>query len=380
MRIGFLCSEYPPEPHGGIGSLVHDLAEGLVARGAHVVVAGYGSSDSITNGAVTVHRFARPKARFSKPLTALEERLYIAQEFRRIASEERLQLVEVPDYRGEGAFLKVDCPILCRYHGSATALSRLRGAKSSRLTRYLEGRGIRRAKFRVAASSFIDRETRRFFPQIPAADAVIPNFIDTEMFRPADGVARDGDRILFVGHVSPNKGIDLLFRALPIIFREHPAAHLIIAGKDTNTGAGQASYTGELLGMLDEGSRARVTFLGRVDRSALPRIYSESAVLAMPGDAEAFGIVALEAMACGCALVSGLHGGPAEFIRAGVTGLTADSASAEQYAAAILRLLSDGALRESISQGARADVCTRFSREAVLSLNEDFYRKVLAAK
>jgi len=95
-----------------------------------------------------------------------------------------------------------------------------------------------------------------------------------------------------------------------------------------------------------------VTFLGAQDQDTLPYYYSAAEMVVMPSDYESFGMVALEAMACGTPVIASDVGGLASLVRHGQTGYRVPARDAEALAAKIVRLLTDEGLRRRMGQRA----------------------------
>lgn len=184
-----------------------------------------------------------------------------------------------------------------------------------------------------------------------------------------------GPRVLFfVGRHVYYKGIDHLIRAMKDV-----DAHLVI-------GSG-----GPLTGELRELTRtlalsSRVSFVGRITDEDLPCFYHASDVFCLPSVArsEAFGIVQLEAMACGVPVVgSRLTTGVVYVNRDGVTGLTVPPADSAALAQALNRLLDDDGLRRKLGEQARERVHREFTHEInarrILQLYAELLTKQAAA-
>ena len=192
----------------------------------------------------------------------------------------------------------------------------------------------------------------------PSKILVLPNGVDTERFHvrapAADAAARfgvAGRRVLLsVGRLVPRKGMDHLVQAMDVVTRTHPEVHLLIAG--------EGSLRATLAEMINtRGLASSVTLLGAVTDEALAELYALADIFALPnrqmpdGDTEGFGLVFLEANACGKPVIAGRSGGAMDAVADGVNGLTVDGADVSAIAAAIIRLLDDRALCESLAQG-----------------------------
>lgn len=212
----------------------------------------------------------------------------------------------------------------------------------------------------VAISQSTKREIVRLGLN-PDRIAVIPPSVDTQRFHPQiDGsqvVTRhrlQGKRvILTVARLVERKGIDMVIRAMPKVFEAIPnVVYLVI---------GIGPYQGKLERLARElGLEGRVIFVGRVPDEELPYYYNTcdlfvlvSRTLADKGEIEGFGIVFLEAGACGKPVIGGRGGGTSEAIEEGVTGLLVDPLDVNEIANAIIRVLQDEELARRLGENGR---------------------------
>jgi phosphatidylinositol alpha-1,6-mannosyltransferase len=169
--------------------------------------------------------------------------------------------------------------------------------------------------------------------------------------------------VLGVSRLVPRKGFDVLLRAASEL---DPCVQVAIAG-----GGRQRPALDALVEKLQLGARARL--LGRVPDDALALLYGSADVFAMPCrdrwlglEAEGFGIVFLEAAACGVPVVAGRSGGSHEAVVDGVTGFVVDGRAADEVGDAVRRLLVDRELREHMGLAARDRAVTEFSYERLV--------------
>jgi glycosyltransferase involved in cell wall biosynthesis len=188
---------------------------------------------------------------------------------------------------------------------------------------------------------------------------------DPQRFAPDPECRRDG--VLFVGRLTPHKGIDRLIRALPA------GAALRIAGSAGHDQRPPERDYPVLLRRLAE-DRA-VTFLGPVPDAALPDLYRRAAVLALPSVdrtcygrhvpvSELLGLAVLEAMASGTPVVASRIGGLAEVVVDGETGFLVPPGDVEALGDRLARLLSDRRLAARLGANARDLVVQRFTWRA----------------
>jgi D-inositol-3-phosphate glycosyltransferase len=218
---------------------------------------------------------------------------------------------------------------------------------------------------RIVASNPVERADLVWHLQAdPGRITIIPCGVDTELFRPGD--AREararlgivGERILlFVGRLTPIKGVETLLRALALLASEaHPGdgVRLVVVGGER----GETADAGHLRRLARElGVDERVDFRGPQPQDVLPHYYRAADLCLMPSRYESFGMVALEAMACGVPVVASRVGGLAVTIQDGVTGLLVPEGDSEALVAGVRRLLDDESRRKAM--GAEAVECAR---------------------
>jgi D-inositol-3-phosphate glycosyltransferase len=178
----------------------------------------------------------------------------------------------------------------------------------------------------------------------PARIDVAHPGVDLDVFRPGDRAAAraklwlppDQDVVAFVGRIQPLKGPDVLLRAAAKL----PRVHVVVAGGPS--GSGRAAPDG-LVRLADElGISARVTFLPPQSREDLARLFRAVDLVAVPSYSESFGLVALEAQACGTPVVAAAVGGLPVAVRDAVSGTLVSGHDVDRWAQAIDEMLRLG--------------------------------------
>jgi len=210
--------------------------------------------------------------------------------------------------------------------------------------------------------------------------SVVPCGVDTTLFRP-DGPARRRDharrRLMSVGRLVPRKGVDTILQALVHL----PDAELCVAGGPPSAQLEEDPDAVDLLRLADRlGVADRVDFLGRVARPDLPALYrSADAVVCVPWY-EPFGIVPLEAMACGRPVVASAVGGLTDTVIDGVTGRHVPPRDPDALAAALEDLLADERLRRRMGRAGANRAQERYRWSRVASATVGVYADVLAGE
>ena len=183
---------------------------------------------------------------------------------------------------------------------------------------------------------------------------VVPCGVDTDLFRPGDPRAArtrlgldDRPTLLYVGRIAPIKGLATLLEAVDRLSARGRGVRLLVIGGDADEGIdGHEAYVRGLtcrLGLCDD-----VVFLGAQPQAALRDYYVAADLTIMPSYYESFGMVALEAMACGSPVVASRVGGLATTVRDGFTGFLVPEGDAGALAERIDSLLSDAPLRAKL--------------------------------
>jgi len=377
MKLCFICPEYPPEAHGGVGTFTQVLARALVRAGHDVRVIGLCESDRQSPGAeddqgVRVWRMDTSKQRFGWVVDRWAQYRTIREW---IASDE-VDLVDAPDFSGWYAgWPKLPVPLVQRAHGSATYFAHELGRQVGKTGNRLEICSYRRADAWASVSEHAGRVTRRLFNLPRGPDAVLYCPVDApETVPPFE--ARDHDSVVFTGTLTEKKGITPIIEAWPAIVEGHPAAKLHIFGKDQQRSDG-TSMREYLVNRLPEALRTTVHFHGHRPRRELMQMLRTSRVAVFPSFTETFGFAPAEAMACGCPTIyTKLSCGP-EIVRNGMDGLLVHPERRDEIAHAVLQLLGDRNLAARFAVAGRNRVLETFGLEKIVHQNEAFYDKVL---
>ena len=257
----------------------------------------------------------------------------------------------------------------------------------------IEREAVRESAAVVAASTIELAELRQLYRADPSRVAVIPCGVDPEVFKPVrqadarEALGRDQCErlVLFVGRIEQIKGIDVLLRALGLLFQRHPDLRsdvclLVVGGAlDPGDDAPETEKILELRRLVHEHRmESNVAFVGSRDQEQLALYYAAADVCAVPSLTESFGLVALEAMACGTPVVGTRVGGLQTLIEDGESGLLVPAGDDTALAEAIHAVLTDHRLRTHLSHGAR-ERAERFTWSRVGQRMTELYDKVLAA-
>ena len=377
MHICFLCNEYPPGLHGGIGSQFQVLGRGLAARGHQVTVLGVyrRRQDTIEEDrGVRVIRLAHtvvPKAGF------LMNGRRIRQALAEIERRNHIDLIDGTELSLAMVPRSWPAPKIIRMNGGHHFFAATLGKRPQPWRSWLERRSFACADHLCGVSRFVAETTRGLLDLGTRPIEILPIPIDTRMFQPRRDIPETPGLIVFVGTICEKKGVPQLLQAMSEVARAVPDAHLWLLGRDYKDENG-VGYLEQYRQLVPAAMQNRILFKGPIEHDELPDLLARAQVCVYPSHMEAQGIVNLEAMAMGKAVVSSLAGPGPEILQDGVSGLLCDPHDPASIAERIIRLMRDGELRRRIEGEARRWVVEQFSENVLIERNELFHLRCLA--
>jgi N-acetyl-alpha-D-glucosaminyl L-malate synthase BshA len=226
----------------------------------------------------------------------------------------------------------------------------------------------------TSISEYLQRRTVEVFG-VQNDIRVIKNFVNCEIYRPrqdkSSPLVPPGEKVLV--HLSNFRPVKRVLDCVRILaeVRKSVPAHLLMVGDGPDRGP--AEHLARDLGVY-----RNVSFLGKQDH--VERIIPLAHVLLMPSELEAFGLAALEAMACGVPPVATRAGGVPELITDGVDGFLELPGDITAQSSHVIDLLSDDALHEQMAAAARLTALTRFCTSIVIPMYEQYYEEVCSVQ
>jgi D-inositol-3-phosphate glycosyltransferase len=205
---------------------------------------------------------------------------------------------------------------------------------------------------RIVAANVVERaELLRDYGAHPSRIATIPCGVDTDLFTPGDRAESrrrlgldDRPVLLWVGRIAPIKGLDTLLDTVARLRDGGRDMRLLVVGGDADEPtSGHETSLRQRIAALGLGESVR--FVGPQPQSVLPLYYAAADVTVLPSYYESFGMVALEAMACGSPVIASRVGGLVTTVRDGVTGFLVPDGDVEALAERIETLVTDPELR-----------------------------------
>lgn len=258
-------------------------------------------------------------------------------------------------------------PVVAHPHSGAGATVRaVRASGRSRLLRW----ALTRVDGAIALGDEMAGQLRSL-GVAPERIHLIGNAVDTERFRPAAERAATPS-VLYVGRLSPEKGVDVLLRAWALVLQAHPTAHLRLVGDGPERGALEALAA--RLG-LAEG----VSFAGAV-RQGLVDEYQRATIFVLPSHREGVSIALLEAMACGLPVVATAVGGTPEVVHEGVQGLLVPPGDPAALAGALRRCLAAPQLAAELGRAGRERVVGAYAAPLMAQQVRQLYGRIGAER
>jgi glycosyltransferase involved in cell wall biosynthesis len=257
-----------------------------------------------------------------------------------------------------------------------------------KIVRLVEGYTMKIANTVIALNKTMQKALTEKAKVDPRKMVIVPNGVDTEFFRPglkneqilSEYGLEEQSYILFVGRVSPEKGVHILLRAFKQIVNYIPKDFkLVVVGPLSSAfnSAQPSSYAEAMMRYSKEELGERVVFTGAIDRNSLRILYSNAYCFVLPSLAEAFPMVLLEAMASGTPPMGSTAGGIPDIIIEGVNGLLFRKGDWRDLANKLLTLFQDRGFRDKLSHNARKYVEENFSWGTIAVRIKEVYSSII---
>ena len=281
-------------------------------------------------------------------------------------------------------------PVVNMFHTLGEMKNRVARSESERAdeNRLNGERQVLRRADRIIVATLAEMTQLRFLYRADSRKmTVIPPGVDTSHFYPipADeakqyiGLKPENRMVLFVGRIEPLKGVDTLIQAMACLDLQgiHRPVHLAIIGGDVDVSPEDMSEEmSRLQKMCDDLCMGgMVLFLGKRGQDTLPYYYSAAEVVVMPSLYESFGMVALEAMACGTPVIASEVGGLGYLVQNGITGYTIPDSEPETLCDKLSWLLGNPDLRNEMGRSA-AEYAANYAWNKIASQVIDVYKEV----
>ena len=377
MHLAFLTPEYPhplSTSSGGLGTSIKNMVVALGEKGNKVTVFIYGQKQDkiFTEKAINFHFIQQQQYKF---LGWYLHRKYLQNYINQYIVSEQIDAIEAPDWTGITAVMKLKCALAIRFHGSDAYFCQLENRPQKKKNFWFEKKALERADHLLSVSKFTADTTCKIF-KLKKDITVIPNSIDTEIFKPLS-IPIEPDTLLYFGTIIRKKGVLELAEIFNIIISKKPQIRLYIAGRDVPDFKNGRSTRELFMEKLSPQAVEQVIWLGVLPYEDIKKEIAKAAVVVLPSFAEALPMTWIEAMAMEKALVTSDIGWAKEVMINGETGFMVHPEKHEKYAERTLELLQDPILSKKMGRAARNQIKTYFSTEVVVEKNISYYLGLL---
>jgi glycosyltransferase involved in cell wall biosynthesis len=201
------------------------------------------------------------------------------------------------------------------------------------------------------------------------------DLVDT--FIPLEYIGRDSNKIIFVGRLVEKKGVNVLLKATHRLIQNYPELKLVIVGDGPERSKLEAQCN-------DLNIEHNVEFIGAVTQNRLPELFSSASIAVMPSiidsrnDQEGLGLVAIEAMGCGCAVIASSLPAVVDIIESGVNGVLVKPGDSVELSNVIEDLQENPETKSSIASRARQSVIKKFDWQTVATSYSDLIKSICA--
>lgn len=384
MRVLHLTAEFPPHIWGGLGTAVGGLATASARAGLDVkvlLVAGdwfwsYGHRAETPEGLRrAMVRDSRLEILPAREADAVTVAVQLAEQWRPdVLHVHPVELWPI----ARGIRERTGIPIVYTVHSLNCAEYEVGNEPPEILGLWRDQQEMIAGADRILALTRDEKDLLLLScPEAAGRVRVLGNGIDgIDEARPVRRHVRKRDlTVLFAGRFVERKGIRELLAAIPAILDKAPRARFVLVGGHGTGAAVAVGLPPEL-----ERWRDRIHFPGWLAPSEVTAWYRSADIQVIPSWYEPFGMVVLEGMLHGLALVASDLGGPAEILKHGRTGLLVPPRDAAALAAAVLRLLEDAKLRRRLAAAAAAEVRRRWLWPRIVERMQAIYLEAVAER
>lgn len=345
----------PPVKGGAVEHWVHEVVHRLDSNRFNVTVFSRPSGQMLGNG---VHYVGIPWTRLEQAFYWMKERVTWRNPLRYVA---KIQNVVSYGRRVAAQLAPFDTVII---HNEPNLLLFITPQASQQLVlhmhndhlthrafRWMYRKALHKADLVICVSQYIKSNAVQYFPEHAHKFVVLFNATDPTVFKPYGALAREAlqasvplssehQYLLYVGRLTPEKGVDVLIKAFALALQHMPTLRLIITGSSFFEGAAKTSYQQALIALAKPISHA-IVFTGFVPHEKLKYLYSSVDLIVLPSVwQDPCPLVVLETMASGTCLVASKVGGVPEVVEDNLNGFLVEPNQPAQLATTIINVLN----------------------------------------
>jgi len=394
MNILYLCDEYPPCQHGGIGTAIQNLAREMSSNGHQVYVCGFypyyrtALPYEVDHGVKVYRMFygnwlllKLSRHKYFGRVVNIERKFKEYTGFiKHLIAQHKIDIIEMPDFneafRYSGPrFIKFpDFTVskIVKLHGSFSYLEHSKEAGSFNKQIYQKEKfHIHSASKVIAVSSFAKEITNKIFGNKNGI-SIIHNGIDAK-----DPKVYKGDSgkkiVVFAGRLSEEKGVYSLIKAWGFVVEKIPSAKLLIFGR------GDIKTLEKIEKLISNEVRNFIELRGYVTKSELFEVYSTASCAIFPSYFESFSMAPMEAMQVGCPTIFTKRSSGSELITDNINGLLIDPDNIKEISESIIFMLSERPKAIEMGQNGAKTIQEKFNIPSIVHshilLYSDYIKK-----
>ncbi len=393
LKICFLSQEFSKNCNGGVCKYTYEIAHALADLDNEVYVITHSKKDyehEYRDKNVSVHAVVPQSIDFlglSDGMNVSRKNLSYSYsaciKLLDLIDEYGIQIVEAPLWDAEGFIFSLvkQIPLVIRLE---TPLFKVAEIQKWQITRdlkfanWMEGETVRLADKAIAISKDIGKLISNHHNIYKERIEMCPLGIELpDKNLLISDQKKNGFNILFVGRLEKRKGVETLFKAIPMVLEIVPSTQFYLVGMDTNFVPTGESYKKYLIENLDKIFHENVKFVGYVDDMELKTYYKNCDLFVAPSLYESFGLIYLEAMAWGKPVIGCNIGGIPEIVEDGKDGILIKPGDENELARAITKLLTELELRVKMGENGRKKVEGNFSTKKMAEKTYSIYKSII---
>lgn len=380
MHIAFLTPEFPHSKikhSGGLGTSIKNLALALVDKGVKVTVFVYGQpqSEIFEENGVAFHLISDKKYRLGKWFFY---RKHVQNYVNSVVKEEKINLIEAPDWTGVTAFMNFNVPLVIRFHGSDTYFCHIENREQKFKNRLFETLAVRKAKGFVAPTKYAGEVSAELFGLLKEHVKTIHYGLDLIHFNNENPKYFEKGLILYIGTIIRKKGVFELPEIFNKVRGQFPEARLVLIGGDSGDVKTGNKSTWELVQQqFQKADLEYVSYLGKIPYIEVQDYIKRANVCVFPTYAETLGMVTIESMAMQKAVVNSNIGWAQELMKDGESGFLVHPSNHDLFAEKITTILKDIDFNIAMGNAAKVYVEDRFDINKKVEENINYYQSLI---
>ncbi len=383
MNICFLSKTFN-QTKGGIENYTLQMAKILAKKGhnIHIITSNNGNLDFNIGNSIYIHKIKTNDlfkgSWIINRVIPFDNLLYskrVSNKLNELIKKYKIDILESPDWLYEGLWFsfKKKIPIIVKLHGHNSIFKCYLYKELTyrqRIEMLFERKMIMNADIITSVSNYYSNLISNIW-NLKKDIRIIYNAIDEIIFRkPLENTSEDTN-ILFVGRLGTSKGIDVLLKTAPLLWKSYPELKFILIGEKDSTLKSCPKYC------LNSTNDKRIQILNSLPQEKLITFYMNSTICVFPSRFENLSTVTIEAMACGKPVIATNVGGFPEIIDDKINGMLIPNENVQALADAIKSILQSKDLQVYLGMNARKKMEDKFNLNRIADETVNIYSEAI---